>query len=323
MTNIPDPVGDGVTPTSTHIPFPAVKPRAPKVSVNIETESLSSMETPPAIQRAATPPRPEPPLDTTPKTTSQKDADYIPLSFPSQFHFYRFKSASATQIRGRHQAKFARASKHNSTRLVVEAITSMLGDGINAADLTIPDFYALMYWLRINCFGKVTFPINLMCTDPDHVTRVAEEKEKPETLMNSALISQTSLKETLLDTKAVDDFLRREDLRSFFDLGYGLTAPRMSDSIELEEKWADKPEYASVEFLTDLAGAIYSLEGNVLSLEQRIEAVSDMSPEHTAILGEWLDIAQSYGIEESISMRCKGCGAEVRTEVTISASDFL
>lgn len=293
--------------------FPANRQR-PKVQATEESvEPLNKVPAP--IQRA-----PEPPP---PQTQSQRDPLYFFLPLPSNFVFYPFKELSAAHIRGKHQAKFSVAAKQSSTRLTVEAITSLLGDGVNAADLTIPDFYAVMYWLRLNCYGKATLPIVARCSDPEHVLAVAENKKTVKSLENMELISKTNLKETLLDTKKVLDFLDKEEVKEFTaETGLILTAPRMFDSIEIEERWLERPDYSEIEFLADYAGAIRSIERD-LSLEERIDTVGNLEARHIAILSDWQELVTSYGVEESTSLKCKECGAGIEVDISISAHDFL
>jgi hypothetical protein len=262
-------------------------------------------------------------LVSTPINTAESNASYYPLELPSHFVFYPFKALSATSIKGKHQAKFSSAAKRKDTRLTVEAITSLLGDRVSAADLTVPDFFYVMYWLRLNGASNAPMKIRAPCSHPDHVLAVAEGRKSVDTLYTVDIINSTKLDQSELEASKVQEFLERPDVQLLRDSGYNLTAPRMQDSIELEEKWVDKPEYDEVEFLAELAGSISALDGTILSLEDRIKAVGEFELPLLALLKDWQEIVQSYGVEESVSLKCKECGANIETEISISASDFL
>ena len=321
MATIKTPDGPRVIETvhKTNFPFPAggSKKQRQRPNVQVTTDTLSPE---PQQQRQAAPPAAQDP----PPPQSVTDPLFTSIDLPSGFIFYQFKHLSVAQIRGKHQAKFALAAKRQSTRVTVEAITSLLGDGIQAKDLSIADFYAVMYWLRLNCMGKSTFNVHANCTDNDHLIKVAKGELPAETLKNSTLVSHTDLKQTDIDPKAVIEFMNRDDVKELEALGYTLTSPKMIDSIELEEVWEDKPEYAEIEFLTDLAGSIASVDKSMsLTLTERFEIVGNLEAKFIGVIRDWQEIVQSYGIEESVSLRCKECGAKIETELSISAHDFL
>lgn len=262
-------------------------------------------------------------LVSTPLNTAESNASYYPLELPSHFVFYPFKAVSATAIKGKHQAKFSSAAKRKDTRLTVEAITSLLGDHVSAADLTVPDFFYVMYWLRLNGASSAPMQIRAPCSHPDHVLAVAENRKSVASLYTVDIVNSTKLNQSELDANTVRSFLERSDVQLLRAAGYNLTAPRMMDSIELEEKWVDKPEYDEVEFLAELAGSISAIDGMVMSLEDRIKVVGEFETPLLTVLKDWQEVVQSYGVEESVSLTCKECGANIETEISISASDFL
>lgn len=306
--------------SSSRFSFPTGARRGrPGIAVSVEPE-------PPLTDPPPSPP-PNPSVSAvrspaTP-TAAQRDAGYYPLELLSGFVFYPFKTLSVTQVRGKHQAKFAMAHKRGETRLSVDAVTALLGDGVNAADLTVPDFFFTMYWLRLHCAGSAPLKVRGMCSAPEHVLAVAEKRKPSETLVTVDIVNHTRLKESVLDPKAVEEFLQRPEVAALTDLGYRLTAPRMADSIELEEKWQDKDSFAEVEFLADFASSIVPLDGRPATLEERIHAVGEMDSDMISLLRDWQEVIQSYGVEEFVKFKCKECGAEIEAEVSVSASDFL
>lgn len=331
-SNSATPAGDRLETVSTsQFPFPSKSPkpeapsRPPRVSVSVQTETVPD-SLPPQEQIEQSPvllSSLEASVAQHPPTQSESNANFFPLDLPSKFLFYRFKGTSVSAIRGKHQAKFASAAKRKDTRLSVEAVTSLLGDGVSAAELTVPDFFFVLYWLRLNSSSSSPMRVRAPCSNPTHVLEVAENQKPLESLYTTTLINSTRLKQSEIDPSVVAEFLQRPEVLLLREAGFNLTAPRMQDSVELEEKWVGKPEYDEVEFLAEFAGSIAPIDGTVLSLEERIAIVGEFETPILSLLRDWQAIVQSYGVEESVTFKCKECGANIDTEVSISASDFL
>jgi hypothetical protein len=267
------------------------------------------------------------------KPIAGTDADLLSVPLPSGFRFYPFKTLSIRGVRGKHQAKFAQAYRSDSTRIVVETVSSLVAEDIDAADLTVQDFFFVLYQLRLNCMGnKVPMIVRSMCSDPEHVLAVTEGKLPKETLRNETHVVNSSLKSTDLDQEALDLFLESPDCielkTTLSELGFDLAAPTMRTSIELEEEFVGKPGLETAEFFADLAGCLQatrnSEDGQLPpNLAARIKIVEELSASDIHTLRSWVDLMQSYGVEETVKTLCKGCRAEIETEVSVSAHSFL
>lgn len=258
-----------------------------------------------------------------PLPSVERDPDYTSVELPSQFHFYNFKELAIGSIRVKHQAKFARAAKEQSTRITVETISSLLGDGISAMDLTIPDFFWVMYWLRMNNFSKSPLTHRAVCRDTEHNAAVERGEKKKDSLVTLDIVSKSKIKETFLDVAAITAFQNTADLHEFLKGGYTLSAPLIRDTIELEDKWADREDFQEIEFMADAASCIRSTNGELVSLEKRIEFVGNLTPDALNTLNEFRVLVQTYGVEEKISTKCKDCNAVIENEISITAFDFL
>lgn len=254
---------------------------------------------------------------------AETDPNMISVELPSGFYFYPFKELSVAPIRIKHQAKFARANRERSTRITVECITSLLGDGISAMDLTIPDFYWLLYWLRLNNYSKSPLTHRAQCTDPQHVLDVAEGRKDRASLFTISIVNQTNLKEKFLDQDAVSKFLATADVEEFESAGYVLSSPRMRDTVEVEEKWVNRDDFDELEYVADAAACLMARDGTHVSLEDRVAFLNELSPDAMATLTKFRGLVQNYGVEESLTTKCKDCNAVIETEISITAFDFL
>lgn len=269
-----------------------------------------------------------------PLSDAERSADYISLALPSNFLFYPFKRLSARLVTARHQAKFLNASKQGSLRLAVEAVTSCLGDGVSALDLTIPDFFYVLLWLRLASY--TTFDMNqvVVCNNVKHLAAVAEGKKSPETLKTLHVVKQTNIEERTLTTMPVlPAILQASGLR--------VSVPRMRDTCDMDDFLSDLPDgekeeashVAAIACMIDpvqyearwTAGAAAEAQKvSSMTFAERFKVADRLNADMSrALINDWdTAINGSYGVTESITVKCKECGADVRTEIRISALNF-
>jgi len=328
MTDIPK---EGRVISSATMPLPAASvesthQRVSKVSVSFDDDSLAnpSRASTPTIPADQQKPVGYGDVGLHKRSIFEEHPELIRLDLPSRFEFYPFKELGAFPIRGKHQAKFSLAAKTRSTRLVVETVSSLLSGGVSAMDLTIPDYYWVQYKLRLECFGKVPLHARAVCSNPDHALQVLENKKPRESLINMEIVNSTTLREELLDTEKLHAFQASTDLSFLTSKGLRLVVPRMRDSVELEEQYGSSDAYEEIEYLADYAACIQSLDSEKpLSLDARITVVGELGPDELSVLNTFQELIQSYGVDEQFTSKCKECGGEIKTSVSISPRDFL
>lgn len=275
---------------------------------------------PPGVRAPAPPPQnpnggaPPKPTAATPQAAHQQDPGYTRVDLPSNYVPYTFKDLYVGVIKGVHQAKFAKAHKLRSPRLVVETVNSLLR-GASAFDLTPSDFRWLMYYLRKMNYVKVPLTITAHCSNEDHLLKVASGQLPMSSLENIGTLTSSILEEKPIDMEKVKAAAENPEL-STFRLGY----PTMKDTMTAVDK--DDEEFT---WLAELAMCLASSDdtGKPTPLELRVKTVAEMAPEQTEALSIYADAASDYGISETIRMRCKECGAEILEDFQPSAHMFL
>lgn len=259
----------------------------------------------------------------TPLTQADRDANLFEVALPSGNFFYppgaRIYSGL---VRGKQQAKFSRASQHNSLQLTVEAVNSCLSGEFNAMDLTVPDFFYLLYWLRLHSYTKSQFSHVSVCTNPEHLARVAKQEIPPDTLKTVSIINNTMLEETLFDPACLEDL----DLSCIKGAGIELRPALVKDTVELTETYdSNSPDDADAIFLVDnYAAYIASVNGNSqMTLKERVAFVENLDPDVLSQIRSFAVAVTSYGVKELIRVRCKECGAEHVAELAVSAHNFF
>ena len=258
-------------------------------------------------------------------TDAPSDPSATTVFLPSRCEFYNFSSISLKRPKGFHQAKFHRAAVEQKDRHVADALSSLMPTGIRSEELTIPDFYFVMYWLRLNCYTRTDLVHRGVCNNPAHVHAVKEGRKDKDTLITIEVISKSRLEEIQLPEDYLEGF--ETELTSLSEQlaarGYALTAPRMFDVIELAEEYTDSPNFTEIAYLADRASCLMSVEGKRTTLRERIQVVEDLEIDSQDMLEEWRIRCSSYGVKESIRFKCKECGADVENPISISAHSFL
>jgi len=253
---------------------------------------------------------------TIPATEAEiKDPSLLSLDLPSSFLFYPFKELRVELIKGRHQAKFARAAETRNLQTLVEAVSATIGtQGVTAFDLTVPDFYWVLYWHKINSFTKAKFTLTTDCENPEHVKDVVNGVKPKDSLIIQAFVNKSSLKETKL-----------------------ATIPEVEDSVELPEDLALKPALMRdvVEYIDhpnqdepgfQLLGqfaTMIEVVGQETSFEERLRRIEDLSADQIQMIRDYETAINQYGIEETMTVKCKECGASKVAKLSIDAFSFL
>lgn len=293
----------------------AAQPAAAPAQTRVVIEDDSTPQIPPPSSLAQTNPSPSP--STGPLA--------VEIHLPSRFEFYDFDRISVLPIRGHHQALMYRAAHEKSDQHVANAISSLLPNGLKSEELTIPDFYFVMYWLRLNCYTKTSLVHRGVCNSPAHLTDVREGRKTKESLVTVTTIPKTWLDQTELPEDYLSGF--EEELRSILSevepLGYTLNAPRMFDTIELHDTMFDNPEYDMLSYHADRAACLVKADGVRDSLAARISVVQDLSIDTLDLLDQWRVRVSMYGVKEVVRFKCTECGADVENPVLLSAHAFL
>lgn len=242
------------------------------------------------------------------------------LDLPSRFWAYGFKDLYATPFVAFHLAKMSRAHEEGSLLPMVEVVSSVLqSSGIDphvsiAHQLTVPDFYFVLYWLKLHSFTKGSYLHTTMCMNPEHHKQVTSGLKPKESLKLQEMVTRSTLQ--------VKNLLEVPD--ASFNLGddceFYLQPATMQDTLEFLEH----PQAADIEFqyAARRASFIRHRDG-YMSFDERVAAFRPMSADQVLMIEQYEKICDSYGVQEKIVVRCKECGASRVTKMTLDAHSFL
>lgn len=242
----------------------------------------------------------------------QSDEEGTSVNLPSKFVFYEWKELYVGTLRGKHLAKLARAHQEKNPRLTGEVVSSILRiPGASRAglafDLTMPDFFWVLYFLRKSNFTKTAFNHTTRCRNPAHIQKVVEGKASPESLFIKQRIDTTKLAVTELEeVPPLPEGLE--------ELGFHI--PTYGDFILAHENG-------------DVGDEEYSENANVACWiypdrpwAQRIDAAENL-PASVIEAIKSMEEPLDFGVEEKAVVTCKECGASMETLISIDASAFL
>lgn len=283
-------------------------------------------------------------------TNAVADPEGTSLALPSRFAFYGFKDLYVMPFRAKHMAKLQRAHREQSLLPMVEAVSSVLStttEGYNAVgfDLSLADFYFVLYWLRMNSFTKSNYTHRTQCENPAHLKRVedgyrleeyqqqvaaGEMTQEEYTTIAGAVLPESSLdiaeiirnsdvKVTELETVPDPEVYHFSDTSKMF-----FRPPTMRDVIEFQ----DAPEMAKKEtrtefaYLAQMASHIQHREF-MLDLATRVKIVEEASADQVILLQDFEKAVSNYGVDEHVVVTCKGCGASRKSKLILDAFSFL
>jgi hypothetical protein len=255
----------------------------------------------------------------------------VSVQLPSKFYFYDFKTLTVSPLLGYHQAKFARAAAEKNHRHMAEAVSTLLhtADGlpVSTLDLTIPDYYWLLYWLRINHYTRSPLTHVGFCNNPDHLKKIKSGELKPETLKTIVTINRTTLTENEFDYGPVAEFVAQNG-SALESTPFAFHPATVRDLLELEDIVDTSPDITrEIDYLADIASYLkYNGEDASqvqVSLKDRIELVQSLTVDELETVCDYRDHVQDYGVIEQVKFTCKECGAAVENEISIAAHSFL
>jgi hypothetical protein len=262
-------------------------------------------------------------------TTPVADPEGTSLALPSRFAFYRFQDLYAKPFKALHLAKLSRAHAEGSLQLLVETVSSVLstttpGVGPLGFELTLPDFYFVLYWLRQNSYTKSSFVHKTTCADHGHLEQVTKGELAPETLQIAQVINKGQLTVNELEQLPDPEYFKFND-----DVPFYLTPATMRTAIEFAESpKMNSPEHEEFEYLAQLGsfvqhkGFLDNVQG-YWTLEQRAKAMEEADGDEVRLIQEFEKALEGYGVDEKVTVTCKVCGASREAKVSLDAHSFL
>lgn len=252
------------------------------------------------------------PLAVTPNSIEEA----VSFALPSNFLFYDFKDLYIQPFKGRHFSKLHRAREEESILHVVEAVSTVIqtpsapGMPGLAFYLTLPDFFACLYWLRMHSFMKHGFIHKTMCRSAEHQAKVNSGELAADTLRHAETVGKASLNtRQLTQIPDPEKFqLERQDLY--------LAPASMRDILDITGN-------DNIDRFAARVAASFRVVGQDVSLFDRMKIVDELSADDVYTIQDYENVANDYGVEETIRWKCKTCGQDHSDVITLEAHSFF
>lgn len=260
----------------------------------------------------------------TPPVTPMTDASAQSVDLPSKFHYYPFKDLYVRPLRLPQMAKISAGRDTGDLQKQVEAISSLLstpnGDKDIAFKLTMADYMAVLYFLRMTSFSKQQMRVTSYCENQKHNQDVAEGKLPQASLKIETVVLKSDLRTVYLDKAPDPDY--------YSVTVDGIKIPfgpeTLSDTIQFlaHPLWADE----EFQYKSRIAAVLRLDEatGKPWTWDQRIKFVEEyMMPEDAVRALEFASLMDEYGVVETVETVCKGCGSKGVATLTCDPLTFL
>lgn len=254
---------------------------------------------------------------------SPKNPQMESVDLPSLFAFYPFKKLFIRKFNVDDLLKIYDARAKRRFRHLVEAVSGTLHQ-VSAFDLTLEDFWYLLYWHRLNSYRKSPYKIDWLCSAPGHVKDVEDKKKEPKTLQNDIILSRSSIE--VIDLEVERATLIVNAIKAEYDISVTPTMMHsyveMMEAVEEEEKKPDDDKMAESEMML-YRYAMFMSQEHGASLKERAEALHKLQdPEFFVDMEDFIEVL-TYGVKEKFKVTCKECGAKTEVENSIDALSFL
>lgn len=279
-------------------------------------------------------------------------AAYEDVWLPSEFVSYPWKDLQVRRFNIDEIRAVVRSRTSGNLRHLIRAVDGTLSRPIT--DLTVGDFWYLMYWHRLNSYKKSPFTIQWVCDDDDHLKRVGgqdlaegETPLAPETLRNLLTVNKSNLKTQSIDKEkyaelqnrllqeygvqivpqTLVDFVAATDEDDEIEHARKLAREKRAKAAEdgdvdsfLNDEVSESEQDEDRGFIYRYAALLSSVHGE--TLQQRAAWLSQQPPDLLIDLEEVLEVAD-HGVEESWTVTCKECGASKTIQQSLDALTFL
>lgn len=310
-----EPPNEPINP-ATGRPFPKI---SPALQAHIQAKMREAQEIQPLSTEIVPVPGPTKEIPP-PQYTPRKDTDTAIADLPSRYVFYDFQELYVGKFRLPHFAKLHESYISQSYAYLIEAVSDVLdtphpdwqGEPLGF-HLTIPDFYWVLYFLRLNQI-KTHLTHTTTCQNPQHILDVEEGRKEESTLKITMNVYRSNIHTRILES--APDMSHYE-----FDT-FRLKPALMMDVMEA----MSDPEYQTsvdMKYMCRAASMIQIKDDPKASLKDRVKFMQGLDFDELIKIGEFEKITSNYGPNEYVQVTCGECGHQRRSKITLDARSFL
>ena len=276
---------------------------------------------------------------------AEKNSDYSNLSseLPSRFAFYVYNTLSSKRFGTPEVIKLAEGTDFEDFRMIVDCVSAVIDPDKSAYDLTLGDFFYLMYWLRINSFKKSIYKLRFNCQNIAHKSMIMEGALSPESLTNEIIIKKTSDLEIIYPDIEVAAKICTEVKNNYNIMLYPMTVRTFCELQDYRTKIKDfdkiiedetKPEAAiqaakdskreleHTYYMNEYASYLHPVHGETLLQKVNFLRTAKTDADLLEYIDDFISVCD-HGVKETAVADCKECKAKTEINVSIDALHFF
>lgn len=238
--------------------------------------------------------------------TIESDPDFVEIGdLPSKYIMYDFKKIMARGFRVPELRLIAKAAANNDIYYLIRAVDLVLDVDVNL--LTIPDFYYILYWLRIESYPNTPLYMPWKCDNEVQVEK--NGKKVPDEFSPCDYDNISPLHKTDLRIVYIDEG------KDYDKLPEGLDYPRVSLLPSIDYKDIADSDRLLYDIARWVAGG-EDIDSKLATLEKQ----TNNNLWEAAIA---VNKRISYGVKEGATVTCERCSVERYYRIAINAATFL
>lgn len=251
----------------------------------------------------------------------------------SRFVFYDFSDLHIRPFNTSEIILLNYAHTSQSLRPVAQAINNVFYEDYNCLAMTYTDIKQIMAWLRLNSYHKSEFTYDAVCSDKEHTKKIVSGELDVETLITPTVTKSSDFIEEPINYEASQEIFQK--IKDEYSLE--LIPETFGMHIEVEELLAsvapigEDGKYLLSEisakdnnklFIANYAKYLSPMYGE--SLEEKIEFFSSLKlpPDLYVDIQNFVHVT-SHGLKETLTTNCRGCGAQIVTNVAFEPRSFF
>ena len=298
----------------------AAMANAPQLGKERQTVNLPPRNVMAANQRVVGQPtvKVAPASSTQHRPTEVPPENYITEELPSRGLFYDNISSVAIKRFGVPQISLINRSRTDGNfRHTVDAVGSCIW-GTDVLDLSLQDFWFLMYWERINSYKNVPLTVDWTCAHTEHLHMIDSGEVDASSTERTSSLDRTDLKIINLDPIAK---IKADSIRD----RYGITVVPFTvrHFLQYSSLLEEDKKLAESDSLMMRYANILDVRVHGETLLERLEVANSLDDANVIVDIEDFFVASEHGVVESFDLTCEVCGAHSTVDRTLDALSFF
>lgn len=248
------------------------------------------------------------------------------IKLPSRYIPYAVKEIKVKPLTNADIKVLISAEQEGVTTTVIDVFRRRV-EGVTLEELTVGDFWYIMYWVRYNTFIDQPMPVPWVC--PEHACSTKNTSSLTEADLTTIELPEDFAEPFVLPLSGERGELRIRLPRFGDDAAadeYLVKKAKLQDAskgIKRENYYIDAGDKVFAMTALTLEHTLNPVTGQPMTLDERFKFVMDeLTPNDIYNLGKRMK-AFDHGVQNVATFKCEGCGKEQKVRFRLSMQAFF